>query len=83
MPGLAAARARGRRKRLGEEQRRHAVELYRSRQHAVKEICALVGISRSTLYAAVEEFAESGAAAAQGRRFGVRAVERSRGTSPR
>ena len=62
--GLAAARARGRvggrRKRLGEEQRRHAVELYRSRQRTVKEICALVGISRSTLYAYVEEFAEAG-----------------------
>ena len=60
--GLAAARARGRvggrSKRLGEEQRRHAVELYRSRQRTVKEICALVGISRSTLYAYVEEFAE-------------------------
>ena len=60
--GLAAARARGRvggrHKRLGEEQRRHAVELYRSRQRTVKEICALVGVSRSTLYAYVEEFAE-------------------------
>ena len=66
--GLAAARARGRvggrRKRLGEEQRRHAVELYRSRQRTVKEICALVGVSRSTLYAYVEEFAESDGAAA-------------------
>ena len=65
--GLAAARARGRvggrRKRLGEEQRRHAVDLYRSRQHTVKEICALVGISRSTLYAYVEEFAEGDGAA--------------------
>ena len=60
--GLAAARARGRvggrRKRLGEDQRRDAVELYRSRQRTVKEICALVGVSRSTLYAYVEEFAE-------------------------
>ena len=40
--GLDAARARGRvggrRKRLGEEQRRHAVDLYRSRQRTVKEI---------------------------------------------
>ena len=66
--GLAAARARGRvggrRKRLGEEQRCHAVELYRSRQRTVKEICALVGISRSTLYAYVEEFAERDGAAA-------------------
>ena len=66
--GLAAARARGRvggrRKRLGEEQRRHAVELYRSRQRTVKEICALVGVSRSTLYAYVEEFVEGDRAAA-------------------
>ena len=66
--GLAAARARGRvggrRKRLGKEQRRQAVELYRSRQRTVKEICALVGVSRSTLYAYVEEFAEGGGAAA-------------------
>ena len=60
--GLAAARAGGRvggrRKRLGEEQRRHAVELDRSGQRTVKEICALVGVSRSTLYAYVEEFGE-------------------------
>ena len=66
--GLAAARARGRvggrRKRLGEEQRRHPVELYRSRQRTVKEICSLVGVSRSTLYAYVDEFAEGGGAAA-------------------
>ena len=66
--GLAAARARGRvggrRKRLGEEQRRHAVELYQSRQRTVKEICALVGVSRSTLYAYVEEFGEGGGVAA-------------------
>ena len=66
--GLAAARARGRvggrRKRLCEEQRRHAVELYRSRQRTVKEICALVGVSRSTLYAYVEEFAEGDRTAA-------------------
>ena len=65
--GLDAARARwrvgGRRKRLDEDQRRHAVELYRSRQRTVKEICALVGISRSTLYAYVEEFAEPGGTA--------------------
>ena len=59
--GLAAARVRGReggrRKRLGPAQRRHAVELYRSREHTVKEICALMGIFRSTLYAYVEESA--------------------------
>ena len=66
--GLAAARARGReggrRKRLDEDQRRHAVELYRSRQLTVKEICALVGISRSTLYAYVEEFGDTGSTVA-------------------
>ena len=66
--GLAAARARGReggrRKRLDEDQRRHAVELYRSRQRTVKEICALVGISRSTLYAYVEEVGDTGSTVA-------------------
>ena len=66
--GLDAARARGRvggrSKRLDEDQCRHAVELYQSRQRTVKEICALVGISRSTLYAYVEEFAEPGGGAA-------------------
>jgi len=60
--GLQAARARGRqggrRKRLDTGQRVHAVELYRSRRHTVKEICALMGISRATLYAYVEEFAD-------------------------
>ena len=60
--GLQAARARGRqggrRKRLDTPQRAHAVELYRSRRHTVKEICVLMGISRATLYAYVEEFAD-------------------------
>ena len=60
--GLQAARARGRqggrRKRLDVRQRAHAVELYRSRRHTVKEIWALMGISRATLYAYVEEFAD-------------------------
>ena len=59
--GLEAARARGRlggrRKTLDVDQRRHVVELYRSRQHTVKEICQLMGISKPTLYAYVEEFA--------------------------
>ena len=60
--GLQAARARGkkggRRKRLDPDQRAHAVELYRSRKHTVKEICKLMRISRATLYVYVEEFAE-------------------------
>lgn len=58
--GLQAARARGRkggrRKALDVKQRVHAVELYRARRHTVKEICDLVGVSRQTLYAYVEEF---------------------------
>jgi DNA invertase Pin-like site-specific DNA recombinase len=57
--GLAAARARGRlggrRKRLDAEQRRHVVELYRSRKHTIQEICRLMGISKPTLYAYVAE----------------------------
>ena len=62
--GLASARARGRvggrRKALDEEQRRRAVDLYRSRKHTVKEIRELVGVSKSTLYAYVEEMSRSG-----------------------
>ena len=54
--GLAAARG----KRLDDGRRRRAVELYRSRKHTVKEICALMGVSRSTRYAYVEELSKSG-----------------------
>jgi len=58
--GLSAARARGRlggrRKALNRDNRRHVVELYRSGQHTTKEICRLMGISKPTLYAYVEEF---------------------------
>lgn len=60
--GLAAARARGRlggrRKTLDLERRRHVVALYRSREHTVKEICRLMGISKPTLYAYVEELSD-------------------------
>jgi len=58
--GLSAARARGRmggrKKLLDRQKRRHAVALYRSKKHTVKEICGLMGIARATLYAYVEEF---------------------------
>ncbi len=50
----------GRCKRLDGDRRPHAVALYRSRQRTVKEIRALVGVSRSTLYAFAEQFAETG-----------------------
>ena len=60
--GLQAARARGQKggrcKRLDRDQRAHAVELYRLRQPTVKQICKLMGISRATLYAYVEEFSK-------------------------
>ena len=44
--------------RLHALERAHAVDLYRSRQHTVPEICSLMGISRATLYAYVDEFAD-------------------------
>lgn len=60
--GLQAARARGRlggrRKSLTPDKRKHVVQLYRERRHTVKEICQLMGISKPTLYAYVEEFSD-------------------------
>ncbi len=60
--GLAAARARGRiwgrRKKLGDNQRALAVDLYRQKKHTIGEICKAAGISRPTLYKYVA--AESG-----------------------
>lgn len=57
--GLSAARARGRmggrRKVLEPDKRRLAVQLYQERKHTVMEICRLMGISKPTLYAYVEE----------------------------
>lgn len=57
--GLDAARARGkqggRRKKLDEKKRRLAVDLYREKKHPVMEICQIVGITKPTLYAYVEE----------------------------
>ncbi|WP_158268996.1 helix-turn-helix domain-containing protein [Ensifer sp. NM-2] len=47
-----------RRKRLDPRKRAHAVDLYKSRQHTAKEICDLMGISRATLYAYIEEFSD-------------------------
>ncbi|BAI76850.1 resolvase (plasmid) [Azospirillum sp. B510] len=59
--GLSAARARGRmggrRKVLEPDKRRLAVQLYQERKHTVMEICRLMGISKPTLYAYVEEMA--------------------------
>ena len=57
--GLAAARARGRRggrrKALNAQQRAAAVSLYKTRDHSIKEICQIMGISKPTLYSYVRE----------------------------
>ena len=57
--GLEAARARGRkggrRKKLGEKQRKLAVDLYRQKKHPIAEICLMLNISKPTLYAYVQE----------------------------
>ena len=59
MAGLAAARSRGRlggrRKSLSDKERQHVVELYREKKKTVKEICELMKISKTTLYAYVKD----------------------------
>lgn len=52
--GLSAARARGRLggrpKSLDPKKQELALRLYREQQHSIAEICAMMGISKSTLY---------------------------------
>src|SRR5690606_19488283 len=52
--GLAAARARGRvggrPKGLSEDKRRLVVKLYNEKQHSIDQLCAMMGISKPTLY---------------------------------
>ncbi len=61
--GLAAARARGRKggrpPALDDEQKEKAVRLYREREHSVKEICQMMGISKPTLYSYVKKSRKS------------------------
>ena len=61
--GLVAARARGkmggRRKSLGKEDRRIAVEMYNEKKVSVKKICEMMGISKPTLYSYVREGAHN------------------------
>ncbi len=56
--GLKAARARGkvggRPKALDTDRRKLAVRLYEEKQHTVRQICEMMGISRPTLYKYVE-----------------------------
>ncbi len=53
--GLAAARARGRAggrpKLLDEKKRALLYRLYDEKEHSIQEVCDLVGVSKSTLYA--------------------------------
>ena len=57
--GLKAARARGRvggrPKKLDAKRRAHVVDLYRSGDHTVEEICELMKVSRATVYSYVRE----------------------------
>ena len=52
--GLIAARARGRKggrpKALNQDKRALAIKLYYEKNHTVKQICELMGISKPTLY---------------------------------
>lgn len=54
MAGLAAARARGRTggrpKKLNEVKLKLLHKLYEERQHSIKEICEMLGVSKSTVY---------------------------------
>lgn len=58
--GLDAARSRGRLggrpKLLNKKKRKHAVDLYNSKEKTIKEICEIMNISKPTLYKYVDEF---------------------------
>jgi DNA invertase Pin-like site-specific DNA recombinase len=60
--GLAAARARGRKggrkKRLDNDKRALALQLYNAKQHTIPQICKMMGISKSTLYNYRDEVAQ-------------------------
>ena len=51
----------GRPRKLDDGKRAHAVDLYRKGNHTVKEICDLMGVSRTTLYAYLAESSSTGA----------------------
>ncbi|MGI8613855.1 MAG: helix-turn-helix domain-containing protein [Nocardioidaceae bacterium] len=56
--GLAAARARGRRggrpSKLSADQRRTARKLYDEREHTVEQIGRILGVSRTSIYRALQ-----------------------------
>lgn len=61
--GLAAARARGRKggrpPALDEKKREVAIKLYSEKEHTIKEICQVMGISKPTLYSYIRKAEES------------------------
>jgi len=69
LEGLAAARSRGktggRKPKLTEGQIRHARQLYADGGHTVAQIAGLLGVSRQTIYRALEPEAVTAAAATQ------------------
>ncbi|STX43957.1 site-specific DNA recombinase; e14 prophage [Legionella donaldsonii] len=52
--GLQAARARGRKggrpKKLSTDKAKLAIKLYKGKEHSIKQICELIGVSKPTLY---------------------------------
>lgn len=56
--GLDSARARGRKggrpKKLNQDKRQLAVDLYQGKKHSIKQIYEMVGISKPTLYKYVD-----------------------------
>ena len=61
--GLAAARAKGRKggrpPALDDQQREEAIRLYSAKQHSVKKVCQMMGISKPTLYGYVKKSRKS------------------------
>ena len=61
--GLAAARARGRNggrpKALPLEKRKLVFRLYQEKEHTIRELCEMFGISKPTLYKYVREVADA------------------------
>ncbi len=59
LAGLAAARARGRRggrpSKLSADQRRTARKLYDEREHTVEQIGRILGVSRTSIYRALQD----------------------------
>ena len=56
--GLSAARARGRKggrqPALDDKQREVAIKLYNEKNHTIKEICRIMGITKPTLYSYIK-----------------------------